>query len=354
MIDVQKLRQSAAALFQKRNWLWLTAVPVVLGTLTGVVGNVGKVSGWVADTMPWVADHVMATRIALDSQRRALGTSLLGRTFPKGAACFSDAQAVDLDGDGVTSDLAVFFHRADGKGVCNDDSSPIDAAFFRRDGFGDAFAGSMPLPPDIDVWRVVGPVVFREIANGSSPEIDAYMFYDGKMHLVGNIDSTSAGDYEGTNYLPQADNQGALAFNQAGMWRVRFDKIRKAVVEPVTAGAILAQNDNGHLLEFGFEGLKFDGQTLAIKKYLNASDAVDAPVNDANRQVEPSDGETYAIRIWPGDHLFLVGCTADGGLTPDAKVEGAFQPDFSAHPSARCALGEDTRFHVRIEPQQAQ
>lgn len=333
----------------KRGWLLVGAASATIATFVGFFDNIRRAADLTGDLASSAAEQAMAYSPSNEANRAKIGAYLLSRNFSPDRTCIVRVDAVDLDGNGVAADLAVQFMRRARKRDCGKDASPVDAAFYRREGLGERFAGSPPLPPYVQSWTILGPVVFEQIANARAPEIRPYMYFDGKLRKLCCIKAPEAGGLRSTTLLDDRKQNGAMVLNGAGIWRVHFNAQGKGEIENVGVEAIVNRDDGSHLLPYG-DGLKFDGavEDLSKQRGGNGKTAfVDAaPAKDG--RLRPANGDVYRVEMWPADRLYLIGCAPGRGIEPDESAEGAFVPDFAKTPVVRCTLGNGAAFSVLV------
>lgn len=323
------------------------AVVAAIGGISGFLGNIEHLSGPFARIGVFVGEHGAAAAIAQNSIRDRLARAALERVHPDGLACFESAVPIDLNGNGVKSDLAVVFRRTAKPKDCRDLGSPQDAAFFISAWNGYRYVGDPELPAAVTAWHFAGPAAFREDFSSTYPPLYVFMLRDGKIAKVGGIETVSSDDYGSTEYIDAKDGRSAWIINAAGISRVSIGKDGQALVEKLDGKRLVAENQGLHLLSFDAEGhLSFDGEASRVQP-----DTSSASATAEGKSVDVADlrdGDRFVIRMSPGDHLYLAGCRPAAGLTPVPTLPGAFAIDLGKSPSVRCALGEESGFSVAI------
>lgn len=298
-----------------------------LAAAAGVVGNVETLSAPVKAVSSFIGERAAAVILRQPTIRTHLAKGQLADRDPQSLTCFDSADLIDLDGNGVKSDLAVVFRRAATPGDCRS-AGPPDAAFFRWTWTGLKFVGDPPLPEGMTAWSFVGPAAFREAADSSFPIIHVFMLKDGQISDVAQIDTVSATEYSGTKYVETEDGAAAWVLTAASISKVSFDKDGKPSIQSLDGKALVAQNQGLDLLSYSPEGiLSFDGETLTEN---------------------PAENDEFIIKTSPGYRLYLVGCEPLTGLDPASDVAGAYSVNFASEPSIRCLLGEDSAFKVKV------
>lgn len=334
------------AQWPKRGWLLAGAASATIATFLGLFDNLRRAVDLTGDFASATTEKAIAYSLGDEANRVTLGTHLLAQNFSPERTCIVRVDAIDLDGNGVAADLAVQFMRKARKQDCRQYTSPVDAAFYRRDGLGEKFIGSPPLPSEFQTWTVVGPVIFEQIANASRPQIVPYMYFGGKLRKLCCIATIEVAGSRGATFLEDKKQNGALVLNGAGIWRVRFDPQGKGEIENVSTQVITDQDDGSHLLQFG-DGLKFDGSIQDFRKRGANGKFVEAAAG-ADGRLRPANGDVYRVEMWPADRLYLVGCAPGQGIEPDDSAPGAFVPEFSKSPMLRCTLGSGAAFSVLV------
>jgi hypothetical protein len=119
------------------------------------------------------------------------------------------------------------------------------------------------------------------------------------------------------------------------------------LIRKLDGKTLIAENHGLHLLSYDAEGhLGFDDDSFAVQPDYTGATA--AATNQGPDAANPQDQDSFIVKLSPGDHLCLAGCTAKSGLSPVADQPGAFAVEFKKSPAARCALGEDTSFTVSV------
>ncbi|MBV9992240.1 MAG: hypothetical protein JOZ72_13230 [Alphaproteobacteria bacterium] len=345
-----KASKGLFAQLPKRGWLLLGAASATIATFLGLLDNIRRAADLTGDFASSTAEKAMAYALGDGANRARVGAHLLSLNFSPDRTCIVRVDAIDLDGNGVAADLAIQFMRKARKQDCRQHTSPVDAAFYRRDGLGEKFIGSPPLPSEWQIWTIVGPVIFEQIAERGRPQIIPYMYFGGKLRKLCCIATIEVAGNRDTTFLEDRKQSGVLVLNGAGIWRVRFDPQGKGEIENVSTQAITDQDDGSHLLQSG-NGLKFDGSIRELQKWRPGKGASGKFVGaepGPDGRLRPSEGDVYRIEMWPADRLYLVGCTPVRGLEPDESAEGAFAPEFASSPLLRCTLGKGAAFSVQV------
>ena len=326
----------------------LAGIIALIATLAALVKNVDALSGPMASVGLFLNDHGTAALLRSDGYRNRTAARLIAQQHPDNIACYLRAEPIDLDGDGVKSDIAVIFQRTEKPGDCKHlDGSPEDAAFFISAWNGYRYSGDPELPQAVTAWHFAGPAAFREAADSSYPAITIYMLKDGKIAEVGAIDTVTSADYTGASFVPAKDGRSALVLAQASITRVGLDAGGKPFVREIDGRMLAAENQEIHLLAYTGEGkLSFDGDPNRVEPDLSVPRPDSrAPGPDV---ANPASGDHFVIKIAPGYRLYLVGCKTSDGLTPIEEDPGAYRVDLAKNPMVDCPSGEENSFSVRI------
>jgi hypothetical protein len=207
---------------------------VALAWVVGVMDNLGKAYRPLSSVGRFVEAHGITAALRNETVRTHVGKDLLAKLHSDGIACFGLARAIDLDGDGVKSDLAVVFKRTETPNNCDEAAdSPDDAAFFKLVWNGFRFVGDPDLPGAVTAWNFAGPAAFREAADSSYPTIDVYMLTDEHIVDAAQIDTVTAAEYTGTNYVETKDGKAAWGHHGSLDLKGQF-QFRRQALDPQT------------------------------------------------------------------------------------------------------------------------
>ncbi|WP_321917446.1 MULTISPECIES: hypothetical protein [Paraburkholderia] len=318
----------------KRSWrlFRFSSIVAALAAAAALFGNVKTLSEPFTAVSSFVGERLAAVILRQPTIRIRLAKALLADRDAQRLACFDSANPIDLDGNGVKSDVAVLFRRALTPGDCQN-AGPLDAAFYQWSWTGFKFVGDPPLPDGLTAWNFVGPAAFREAADSSYPVIHIFMLRDGQISDVGQIDTVTAEEYAGTDYVATDDGKAAWVVTAASISKVSFDRDGKPLIQRLDGKALVAQNQGLDLLSYSPEGiLSFDGEPLS--------------------EDSPKAGDQFDVRMSPGYRLYLLGCKPVNGLDAASEVAGAYSMNFASNPSVSCALGEESAFNVKISPKE--
>lgn len=331
----------------RRKVVTVAGTLAAIAALAAVVKNVDALSGPLAGAGLFLNERGTAALLRNAGYRDRTASRLLAEQHPDRIACLARAVPIDLDGNGVKSDLAIVFQRTERPGRCEALESAQDAAFFVSAWNGYRYVGDPELPSALTSWNFAGPAAFREAADSSYPSIQVFMVRDGRIAEVGSIDTVTPAEYTGTSYVPSKDGRSALVLTQASMSRVGFDAAGKPFVREVDGKALAAENQGAHLLSYTAEGkLSFDGDTNRVD--VDHTGGASDPAQAAADMAAPKPGDRFVIAMAPGYRLYLVGCRPAQGMTQIEGDPGAFRLDLSQNPSADCPTGEESHFSVRV------
>lgn len=319
----------------------------LIGALSALIKNVDALSKPMAGVGLFLNERGTAALLRSDGYRNKAAAALLAKQHPDGIACYLRSVPIDLDGDGVRSDMAVIFQRTEKPGDCKIVEGPEDAAFFVSAWNGYRYVGDPELPSAVTAWNFAGPAAFREAADSSYPTIHIYMLEDGKIAEVGGIDTVTSAEYTGSTYIASKDGRSAMVLTQASITRVGLDPAGKPFVTEIDGKRLAAENQEIHLLAYTAEGkLSFDGDPNRVDADFSVPQS--DPKAPAPDTANPQSGDHFVIPIAPGYRLYLVGCKPSNGLTPIDGDPGAYRVDLTQRPAVGCPTGEESSFSVRI------
>ncbi|MGH6924475.1 MAG: hypothetical protein ACRED5_12125 [Propylenella sp.] len=320
------------------------AIGALLGLMAAIVvaaGNIESFAGLVGKLAPATSEAMMAVAMQSGWLRGYVGRGLLATLFPNAEICNFDSRKMDLGGDGLSADLVLFFSSGRAEGGCWVESEyEREAAFFQWRTTRFEFVGNPRHPDDLISWFFVGSVAFRSIASSDWPPIEAYMLLNGRLELVGVIDTFN--DAEDSWLEERVIPGGAELYVPSGIWRVRRTSSERAVVEQLALNQIVLQDGHSRLIGYMEGALTLDGEPAGEPQGTD----VDAPdsASDANAGAPE-------IFLKPLDRIYIVGCRPGQGVTRHPTVFAAFLVDFASDPELVCRKDEDDEspLHVKLK-----
>lgn len=318
---------------RKRRFIWM--IIGLLASTGAVLGDLHQGYSLVAEPIKSLSAQVRdrLTAYRLNSTRGYADT--LGRkqlaALPFGtSSCFTSTVPLDLDADGIASDLAVLFHRkSEGQNCEIAAGSPEDAAFFKSDWSGLRFVGNPELPKAITSWRFAGPVAFRLAADGNYPTLFVFMMKDGRMSMISGLDTTAFYEFKDIRVIENSNGKSAWALADSFIAEAGVDYRGHPFVRELDPKTL---DDGLHLLTWKLgEELMFDGSAQHIEE-------------------GPAADKQYSVAISPGDRMYVIGCFPIRGLKEIESLPGAYTVNLNSGPELRCPLGEHATFSVKIAP----
>lgn len=318
-----------------RHRLGLGLLLGVIAAIVAAASNLEAFFSLVGRVAPPASGVVVSTAMGWSTIRTRVAADVMHERFQQ-KVCGLDPQRLDLDGDGVSADLAVFFSppAADLKTCYADSAGEKEVAFFRWTGTGYAAIGNPPKQPDdISVWEFVGPVLLRVVANSDTPPVEVFMLDgQGQLELVDSIDTYTDGESSWRRTRPI--KHGAQVLVPSGLWEAVRAPGGKGTVTRVSMQAIMANDGHSRLLKWDQGVLSLDGQPTPV---------TETPVED------DSPRRAASIVLQPLDRLYLQGCepqtnpdrTLAPGLKEHPKIFGAYIVDLPAMPTVECPVDED-------------
>lgn len=311
---------------------------LLLGGIAAIVAaaaNLEAFFGLIGRVAPPVAEASMATAMRWSVIRTRVANDVAQERFQQ-KVCHLKPMLVDLDGNGMAADLAIYFSppKPDLKSCYADEGEgEQEIAFFRWTGTGYAAVGNPPKPSETAAWEFVGPILLRMVANSDTPPVEVFMLNgNGLLERIDTIDTFNQGErsWKRTRPIPH----GAQILVPTGLWEAIRTPDGKGKVTRLSMQAIMANDGHSRLLKWELGELTLDGQPVPV---------TETPVED------DSSRRTASIALNPLDRLYLEGCepetNPDGspapGLTEHPKIFGAYIVDLPAAPTAACPLNED-------------
>jgi hypothetical protein len=316
---------------------------VLLATIAAIVtaaANIEKFAGLIGRIAPTASELTMATVNTWPKARAYLSSGLTEELFQQ-PMCNTDAQGIDMDGNGVSADLAVFYSptRPSPDQCYSDAIFESEVAFFRWDTTGYIYVGAPPKQPDeIASWRFVGPALLRTVANSDTPPVEVYAYNrDRKLSHVGNIDTYN--DAEQSWLRTKDIGDGALIEVPTGLWRLARSADGTSTLSRLKLTDIMEVDGHSRLLSYMGGRLTLDGHEVETQ-----------PVQRADDDGDIDKSATITVRQL--DRLYLEGCISKDGLSPHSSFFGAYRIDPAQGGNVFCGADEDgggTAVQIRFE-----
>jgi hypothetical protein len=334
-----------------RNSLRIGLIVGFVASLAAFIGNAEKIWDFAAKIFPSLSQRAMAASLAWQTPRDYFGRRHLEEQFAGANPCLVNSARLDLDGDGVRSDLIVLYsEKTADPPLCPEEGTSKaageqnelygDAVFYRWSGTGFVFAGN-PRSWSDSTWTDASPVILRTIGGLDQPPLEVYALQGDQVGKIGELKAYTDGeDFFAEPYLTE---KGVVVHTPNGLWRVAKTADAVWAISEIDVSEVLANDGHSQVLRWKDGELTYTGE--------GSLEVVPGAKNvGGTGNSEPSGPPRY-IQVKPLDRLYLVGCIPSSGLKPNRSFPGALVPQFEEQPAVLCSTNEDDGFTVEVRRQ---
>ena len=332
---------------KSRKRLGLGVLLAAIAAIVTAAGNVEAFAGLLGRIAPAASEVTIAAINKWPRARDHTASGLVDELFQQ-PICEPIAVPIDMDGNGLAADLAVFFSstRSDSGQCLAETDGEKEVAFFHWTTTKYLYVGNPPKRgDDIASWAFVGPALLRQLANSDTPPIEVYVLSaKGQLSHVGDVQTYN--DAEEVWSRTKAIQSGAWIQVPTGIWEVTRSSTGHGSLKQLSLTDIMEVDGHSRRLSFNQGSLIFDGEQVEIERTKRARTAPPtkskadklAALFDEDEVVADS---TATVSVGPLDRIYIEGCEPQAGLSLHPNIFAAYRIDPVKGGSVFCGVNED-------------